>query len=512
MGDADLDAAVEGVVDSIWFNAGQVCCAGSRILVAELVAARFETLLAARMARLRVGDPLDKSTDIGAIVHPVQKDRITAICRQAVAAGATLVGGAPGDGNVVAPGYLRDIAPANPAMTQEIFGPIATLSTFRTADEAADLANNTAYGLAASVWSESAAVATDLAARLRAGVVWINGANQFDAAAPFGGVRESGFGREGGHAGMLAYLAPPAPEAVKMPQPKPPAPAPTGRADGGEGEGGAGDAGGIDRTAKLFIGGAQKRPDGGQMYAVPGGLAPLGGRKDVRNAVEAAHKAGKWAAMGGHGRAQVLYFLAENMAQNRARLARHADDAQVEAAISHAMIAAAWADKFDGRVVQAAPGHLVSVLPEPHGVMGVVCPDTAPLAGLTALVLPALAMGNRVVAVASQSAPMAAFDLAAVMGVSDIPGGAVNILSGPREDLAVALAAHDDVAALCYVGAKGLAAVERAAGGNLKPVWAPANRDWTAAPDDQALHHAVWWKTVWLPYGALPAGTGSAAY
>lgn len=265
MPDADLDAAVEGVVDLIWFNQGQVCCAGSRILVAEAVAERFETLLRARMDRLRVGPPLDKSTDIGAIVDPVQKDRITSICAAAVAAGAELVGGQAAEGCFIAPGYLRNIAPANPGMEQEIFGPIATLSTFRTADEAIELANNTRYGLAGSVWSESATVATDIAAKIKAGVIWINCANLFDAAAPFGGYRESGFGREGGCAGMLDYLAEPAVKPVREPAPSAPVVAP-----GGEGQGS-----GLDRTAKLYIGGAQKRPDGGAMYAVPGGLAPL---------------------------------------------------------------------------------------------------------------------------------------------------------------------------------------------------------------------------------------------
>ncbi|MDM7464310.1 MAG: aldehyde dehydrogenase family protein, partial [Tepidimonas taiwanensis] len=298
MEDADLDAAVEGVVDSIWFNAGQVCCAGSRILVAEAVAARFEILLRARMGRLRVGNPLDKSTDIGAIVHPVQRDRIARITGAAVRAGAELIGGAV-DGCFVAPGYLRAIAPANPGMVEEIFGPIATLSTFRTPDEAVELANNTRYGLAASVWSESATVATDLAARIKAGVVWINCANNFDAAAPFGGMRESGFGREGGRAGMLDYLTrgeKPAKDAKPVALSPVPddTPAP----------------GGIDRTAKLYIGGAQKRPDGGASFAVRGALMPLGGKEDIRNAGVAARKAGGWSAVGGHARARVLYDLA----------------------------------------------------------------------------------------------------------------------------------------------------------------------------------------------------------
>ncbi|MDO5612034.1 MAG: aldehyde dehydrogenase family protein [Paracoccus sp. (in: a-proteobacteria)] len=505
MPDADLDAAVEGVVDSIWFNQGQVCCAGSRLLVAEAVAERFETLLRARMARLRVGLPLDKSTDVGAIVDPVQHDRIQRLCAQSVAAGAELVGGAA-DGCFIAPGYLRGVTPANPAFDTEIFGPIATLTTFRTADEAVELANNTRYGLAASVWSESAAVATDLAARIKAGVVWINAANLFDAAAPFGGMRESGFGREGGFAGMQDYLAVPFGKTEKISTPAAPVVVP------GAGQGGDG----IDRTAKLYIGGAQKRPDGGQMYAVPGGLAPLTGRKDARNAVEAAIKAAaKWAAMGGHARAQVLYFLAENMAQRRADLSARTSRPEADAAIARVFHYAAWADKFDGRNVQTKPGHLVNVIPEAFGVIGTVCPNSAPLAGFVSLVLPAIAMGNAVVAVAAQDDPMVLFDLSQIMDTSDLPGGVVNILTGPREDLAQTLAAHDEVAALWYHGtADGLQSAERAACGNLKPVWPVPALNWTNAhaQGEPFLRRAVQMKTVWLPYGALPAGAGGAAY
>lgn len=503
MSDADLDAAVEGVVDSIWFNAGQVCCAGSRILVAEAVADRFETLLAARMARLRVGPPLDKSSDVGAIVDGVQKDRILSICRSAVDAGAELVDGQAQDGCFIAPGYLKNIAPANPGFEQEIFGPIATLSTFRTADEAVELANNTRYGLAASVWSESAAVATDIAARIKAGVVWINCANLFDGAAPFGGYRESGFGREGGRAGMLDYLAELPVDAADDAAPAAPVAATTG----------TGGATGLDRTAKLYIGGAQKRPDGGASYAVPGGLAPLGNRKDIRNAVEAAAKAGKWAAMGGHARAQVLYYIAENLSARADEFAARTSRAEADAAIARAFHYAAWADKFDGANVQAKPGHLLNVVNEPFGVMGIACPNAQPLAAFMSLVMPAIAMGNRVVAIAAQDDPLAVTDLYQVFDTSDLPGGVVNIVTGPRDDLARTLAAHDGVAALWMVGGD-LAAVERAAGGNLKPVWAPAHRDWCGpqAQGEVFLRHATQTKTIWLPYGALPEGTGSAAY
>ncbi|MFC0199714.1 aldehyde dehydrogenase family protein [Paracoccus rhizosphaerae] len=506
MEDADLDAAVEGVVDGIWFNQGQVCCAGSRILVAEAVAGRFETLMRARMDRLRVGAPLDKSTDLGAIVDQVQKDRILAICRAAVDAGAELVGGQPQDGCFIAPGYLRNIAPANPGMTEEIFGPIATLSTFRTADEAVELANNTRYGLAASVWSESATVATDLASRIRVGVVWINGANMFDAAAPFGGYRESGYGREGGSGGMLDYLAELPVTAVPDAAPSVPVAVPEGTAPKGQG---------IDRTAKLYYGGAQKRPDGGAMYAVPGGLAPLGGRKDIRNAVEAAAKAGKWAAMGGHARAQVLYYIAENLSARAAEFAARTSWAEVDAAIARAFHYAAWADKFDGATVQAKPGHLVNVIPEPFGVVGIACPNAQPLAGFMSLVMPAIAMGNAVVAIPAQNDPLAVTDLYQVFDTSDLPGGVVNIVTGPSDDLARHLAGHEEVAAFWHAGAQaGLAAVDRAAAGNLKPVWAVPSRDWmgTDAQGEVFLRKATRTKTIWLPYGALPSGSGGAAY
>ncbi|MFN4101336.1 MAG: aldehyde dehydrogenase family protein, partial [Pararhodobacter sp.] len=206
--EADLDAAVEGVVDAIWFNQGEVCCAGSRILVQEQVADKFTARLKARMAKLRVGDPLDKSTDIGAVVHETQAQRIRALVDQAVAQGAVLHQ-APlpdGPGSFCAPMLLTDLGAANIANTEEIFGPVVTLMTFRTPGEAVELANNTRYGLAASLWSENITTALDIASQIKAGVVWINGTNLFDANAPFGGMRESGFGREGAREGMLAYL------------------------------------------------------------------------------------------------------------------------------------------------------------------------------------------------------------------------------------------------------------------------------------------------------------------
>ncbi|MGD9916627.1 MAG: aldehyde dehydrogenase family protein [Paenirhodobacter sp.] len=507
--DADLDAAVEGVVNSIWFNQGQVCCAGSRLLVAEAVAERFTALLTARMARLRIGDPLDKCTDIGAIVHPVQLARIRDLVAQGEAAGARLIrpeGQLPATGCFCAPGLLLGAEPANPASIEEIFGPIATLTTFRTPAEAVELANNTRYGLAAAIWSENITLANDIAARLKAGTVWINCANVFDAAAPFGGMRESGFGREGGRAGFAEYLRAPAPSMLTE------APAPDFSAAPAPGT--AKTETTIDRTAKLYIGGAQKRPEGGQSWRILSpagaeiGLAPTGSRKDIRNAVEAAQKAAGWGKMTGHARAQVLYFLAENLATRQAefearlRESGH-DPAEVEATIRLAFRAAALADKMAGEVAATRAKMLTLALSEPWGVIGIACANAQPLLGLAALVLPAIAMGNRVVAIPAMAQPFAATDLAQVFDCSDLPGGVVNLVTGPREELAKTLAQHDDVAALWHAGGPEEAAmVERESTGNLKAVWCPGPRDWAAQDPRETLGHAVQVKTVWTPYGA----------
>src|SRR5690348_5563876 len=207
--DADLDSVVEGVVDAIWFNQGQVCCAGSRLLVQEGVAGRLIPKLRARMEKLRVGSPLDKAVDMGAIVAPVQLQRIRSLVDQGVAEGATMwqpTWACPTEGYFYPPTLFTDVAPAASIAQVEIFGPVLVSMTFRTPAEAVELANNTPYGLASSVWTENINLALDIAPKIKAGVVWINSTNLFDAAAGFGGYRESGFGREGGKEGMWEYL------------------------------------------------------------------------------------------------------------------------------------------------------------------------------------------------------------------------------------------------------------------------------------------------------------------
>ncbi|MFO1175343.1 MAG: aldehyde dehydrogenase family protein [Paracoccaceae bacterium] len=509
--DADIDGAVEGVVDAIWFNQGQVCCAGSRILVQETIAPVFTERLQARLAKLRVGDPLDKSTDMGSLVDPVQLARVSELVREGAAQGAVLHQAAcalPAKGSYFAPGFFTNVAPANIVSEVEIFGPVATLTTFRTPDEAVELANNTRYGLAASIWSENINLALDVAAQVKAGVVWVNATNIFDAAAGFGGYRESGFGREGGREGMLAYLAEAPVKAPAEPAPVAPDTAPhpdtPARVEG------------IDRTAKLYIGGAQKRPDSGYSFAVVHkgrtiGLAGLGNRKDIRNAVEAAHAAKGWGKATGHNRAQVLYYLAENLSQRAAEFTARLKSAgvpkaegEVETTLRRAFWYAAQADKFDGAVHSTKSAHVTLAMPEPYGVMGIACPTDAPLLGFLSLVLPAIAMGNRVVAIPSQNMPLAATDLYQVLETSDVPAGVVNIVTGPRDELARTLAGHDDVAALWYVGSpEGTRMVESESAGNLKATWTPPNRDWQG-PDGQGrafLIRATQVKNIWVPYG-----------
>ncbi len=514
--DADLHGAVEGVVDAIWFNQGEVCCAGSRILVQESVAARFFDLLRARLQTLRVGDPLDKSTDVGAVVSHRQLTRIRDLVASGVADGALLHSAdveLPATGSFCAPGFFTGTAPAHRVSQEEIFGPIATTLTFRTPGEAAELANDTRYGLAASVWSQDIDRAISVASGIKAGVVWINGTNMFDAGAAFGGMRESGFGREGAREGLAEYLAP---EARRKGSPRPaPGQVPVAAPQGD------GVADGIDVTAKLYIGGKQARADGGQSYTVRDasgavmGQAALANRKDVRNAVEAAAKAGGWGGVTAHNRAQVLYYLAENLAQRAeefaALLARatgatpRSARAEVEAAIARTFWYAAQADKVDGAVHATKSRHVTLAVNEPWGVMGLVAPDEAPLLSMLSLMLPPLAMGNRVVVVASQSHPLIAARFMQVVETSDLPAGAVNILTGARDELAEVLALHDEVAALWYCGdAAGVGRVERASSGNLKAVWTDGgqSRDWVRDGQGREwLLRARQVKTIWLPYG-----------
>ena len=507
--DADIDSAIEGLVDAIWFNQGQVCCAGSRLLVQEGIADDFHNRLKARMAKLRLGDPLDKCIDMGALVDPVQHQAITAMLAantEGEVHTAPVV--IPEGGCFFPPTLITGLSPAAPLMQEEIFGPVLVSTTFRTPTEAVEIANNTRYGLAASMWTENLNLALDIAPKLAAGVVWVNATNLFDASAPFGGVRESGFGREGGWEGLSAYLVP---RAKHIPI-KPIAPIAAPKSV---------EAQALDRTAKLYIGGKQARPDGG--YSAPVwskrgkllGHMGIGNRKDIRNAVEAARGASGWAKASAHNRAQVLYYIAENLSARAGEFGQRLRDltecskAQAEAEVSSSIARlfsyGAWADKMDGRVAQAPIRGVALAMREPVGVIGALAPDAAPLLGMVSLVAPAIAMGNRVVVVPSRAYPLAATDLYQVLDTSDLPGGVVNIVTGDAQELGQTLAAHADVDALwSFAGAIDRAVLEAASAGNLKRKWINAHApNWTGGDGEGRgfLNQATEVKTIWIPYG-----------
>jgi len=518
--DADIDGAVEGVVDAIWFNQGQVCCAGSRLLLQEGIAETFRKRLIRRMETLRVGPPLDKAIDMGAVVAPVQLERIKALVETGVKEGAEKYqapGPIPAEGCFYPPTLLWNVHPSSTVAIEEIFGPVLVAMTFRTPDEAVMLANNTRYGLAASVWSETIGLALDIAPKLQAGVVWVNATNLFDACVGFGGYRESGFGREGGREGLYEYLKPKAWSGRKA-RAKVPPPSPAASNDGA----GFGTPS-IDRTAKLFVGGKQVRPDGNYSRAVLSpkgkhlGEAGEGNRKDIRNAVAAARSAEGWARATTHNRAQILYYLAENLSARGDEFARRVGDmtgvspakarAEVEASIERLFSYGAWADKYEGTIHAPPLRGVALAMHEPIGVVGVACPDEAPLLGFISLVAPLIAMGNRVVAVPSERHPLAATDFYQVLETSDVPAGVVNIVTGERDALAKVLAEHDDVDALWVFGSQEAStAAERLSIGNLKRTLVDHGLalDWydrVASEGPILLRHAVQVKNIWIPYG-----------
>ncbi|SDH83471.1 aldehyde dehydrogenase (NAD+) [Janthinobacterium sp. YR213] len=516
--DADLDGAVEGLVDSIWFNQGQVCCAGSRLLVQESIQERFLNKVRARMENLRLGSPLDKSMDVGALVDPVQRQRIAALVDSARAEGCDVWQPAcelPADGSWFPPTLITGASTSAAVAQAEIFGPVLVAMSFRTPPEAVQLANNTVYGLAASVWTESISLALDIAPAIKAGVVWINSANQFDAACGFGGYRESGFGREGGREGMLEYMTALAEDA------RPALPVVEAKAKGNV-KPAAADPFAIDRTAKMYIGGKQARPDSAYSTPVFGANGTLlaevgvGSRKDIRNAVEAAHKASGWTGATAHNRAQVLYYIAENLAARAdefaARIAAMTGsknpEKEVQASIERLFYYAAWADKYDGLAHQPPTKGITVALNEAVGVIGIVCPNEAPLLGFISLVAPAIALGNRVVVVPSEAHPLSALDLYQVFDTSDLPGGVVNIISGNADELARTMATHADIDAVWRHdgSAEGCAEVERLSAGTLKRTWVGGakGRDWYSAAQSggrAVLAHASQVKNVWIPYG-----------
>jgi aldehyde dehydrogenase (NAD+) len=272
---------------------------------------------------------------------------------------------------------------------------------------------------------------------------------------------------------------------------------------------------------KLYIGGKQARPDSGYSVEVRGrdgallGEAALGNRKDIRNAVEAARKASGWSKATAHNRAQVLYYMAENLALRERELVERlamvssASEAQqeVQASIERIFSYAAWADKFDGAVHNPPMRSISIAMQEAIGNVGIVCPDELPLLGFISLVMPVLAMGNTAVVVPSETYPLIAGDLYQLFDTSDIPAGAVNLVTGQRLQLLKTLAEHDGIDALwCFADAKSASAAKLNSIGNLKQVFTNEGRaiDWFDAHQGEGrwyLEHATQVKNIWVPYG-----------
>lgn len=517
--DADLDSAVEGLVDAIWFNQGQVCCAGSRLLVQESIAEKMYAKIRQRMERLIVGNSLDKCIDIGAVVDKVQLKTIDDLVKQGVSEGNTMwqpSAACPTDGYFYPPTLFTNVSPSATLAQEEIFGPVLVAMTFRSHKEAVALANNTRYGLACSIWTENINLALDIAPQVKAGSVWINCTNMFDAASGFGGYRESGFGREGGKEGLYEYVKPRHEELfTETPI------LPAIHKEKGKNKTVAPD---IDRTVKMYIGGKQARPDGGYSIRIKNrlgehiGEVSEGNRKDIRNAVEAAHANAAWGGMTGHARAQVLYYVAENLAIRREEFANRLLQmlnhtkaealAEVEKAIERIYYYAAFADKYDGLAHSTVQRNVTLAMPEAIGVLAVICPDESPLLGFVSTVIPAIAMGNSVIVIPSETAPFSATDFYQILDTSDVPGGTINIVTGKKDELTAELAKHYNVDGIWYFGSKeGSKNVELLATDGMKRSWVSFGkyRNWNDDAQGMGevfLRHATEIKNIWIPYGA----------
>lgn len=521
--DADLDSVVEGLVDAIWFNQGQVCCAGSRLLMQESIAEQLTAKIKARMEKLVIGDSLDKSVDMGAVVDENQLNTIKQMVALGVEEGAIVHQPScamPSNGCFYPPTMLTQVEPASTVAQQEIFGPVLVAMTFRTPSEAVQIANNSRYGLAASIWSENINLALDVAPKVKAGVIWVNCTNMFDAAVGFGGYRESGFGREGGKEGLYEYVQETfltelsstplsknkQAKKVKITQPV------------------VASNIGIDRTPKLYIGGKQVRPDSG--YSLPVfdingqqiAEIPDGSRKDIRNAVEAANKASGWTTATAHNRAQVLYFIAENLSVRQTEFANRISqltgksttlaNEEVEQAISRIFNSAAWADKYDGQI-HSPPARIVSLaMKEAIGNIAIVAPEEAGFLGMISTIMPAIAMGNRVIFVPSEQTALLATDFYQILNTSDVPAGVINIITGDRESLTDTMAKHYDIDAFWYWGTEaGSKLVEFESAATMKRTWVNNGKyfDWTndaQINSELFLRKAVEVKNIWVPYGA----------
>ncbi len=415
----------------------------------------------------------------------------------------------PGAGSFFPPTLACGVEPADTLAREEVFGPVLAAMTFRTPDEAVALANNTRYGLAASVWTENINRAYEVAARLKAGVVWINATNLFDAGAAFGGYRESGFGREGGREGMAEYLV-----LADLPR-KPSAEAPAAALSAAPGPD-AGDGGNRSHAENVY---RRQAGAAGRRRSLRGSVVRTGTRSATRGSatartsatpsrLRARRPAGPAPRRTTARRCSTTSPRTSRPARRSSRRRLHAMTGadgreEVEASIRRLFFYAGFADKYDGAAHATRAKFVTLAMNEPFGVMGIVCPDEAPLLALVSLVAPAIAMGNAVVVVPSARHPLAATDFYSVLDTSDLPGGVVNIVTGEADVLSQTLAEHDGVDALWRAGGgEGDKAAEDASAGNLKSTWMlGAGVDWAAAEGREFLRRACQVKTIWTPYG-----------
>lgn len=531
---ADLDSAVEGVVDAIWFNQGQVCSAGSRLLVQEPVFDKFIEKLKQRMKTLRIGTSLDKTLDMGAIIDPSQQKFVAEYVEDARKEGAEVFQVDVPSGCFYPPTLITGVGSTSRTVVEEIFGPVLVAMPFRTAKEAIALANNTIYGLGGSVFSEHITLAIETAKMIKAGAVWINCHNMFDAAAGFGGFKQSGYGRDGGKEGLFEYVKPSWQDRLSFKAPdldvktfgasymadRPtitPANLQIVSADGVLPR--------VDRTYKLYYGGAQKRPDGNYCRVIKNAegkefaLVGESNRKDVRNAAEAASKAQPgWDKRSGFNRSQILFYWAENLEQRRQEFVDHLTqvghsvdkaEQEVDATVARLFHWAAFCDKYGGAVQETQLYGTVLRLHEPVGLIGIACPDSFPLLGFISLVAPAIARGNAVVAIPSEKNPTIALALYQVLETSDLPGGVLNILTGSRDHITKYLTEHQDFQSMWYFGSlEGSKFVEYTSAVNVKRTWVNygLERDWLDAHQGQGeefLYHSTQAKNIWLTMGDI---------
>jgi len=489
------------------------------------------------MKHLRLGHSLDKCIDMGPIVDDSQRKSIDEFVQHAKGQGAEVFQACacmPDCGYFYPPTLVTNVSSTSRIVVEEVFGPVLAVMTFRTAKEAISLANNTRYGLGASVWSENIGLAMEVACNIKAGSVWINNHNLFDAASGFGGYKESGFGRDGGKEGLYEYLKPSwqvkaRPDTsnfdIKMfgPASYPPVLSPNENPLAGNSPDLK-----IDRTHKMFIGGKQKRPDANYSRTVLNkdgriiGQVGDGNRKDIRDAVEAASGAlSGWSKRTGHNRAQIIFYIAENLELRQSEIADRLKDEmntsleeaekQVEVAIKRLFHWAAYADKYGGNVQETQHYGTVLRIHEPVGIVAIACPDDAPLLSFISLLAPAIARGNTIVIVPSEKFPLSAMDLCQVFETSDVPPGVVNVVTGSRDHLTKILTEHQNVNAVWYFGsAEGSKFVESTSAFNIKRTWVNYgdSRDWyddQQGTGEEFLIRSVECKNMWLPMGHIYA-------